>query len=516
MPRILKLHFILLLSVSSILFAQFKKQESINYIKSNLEFLADNLLEGREATSRGEKIASLFIATELKKYGVKPFGENGTYFQTFDMELKKFEKNSTINFTSEGETVKLKLIDDFVLSTRYFPHVSFYNSEAEVVFVGHGIKDDELGYNDYDGLDVKGKIVLAFPTLPEVQGIKFEGRKYARLRQWYTKEQSAREQGAIGIIFISNAVTKLFWEYQQRSMARFDYDLPDSLNDEQFIPIITMSDESISKLLAGEVVDSAKMFSAVAENKPLESFTLSKKVKLSLKTESKFKKARNVIGVLEGINEAYNNQYVTIGAHYDHLGMRGDEIYNGADDNGSGTVSVLEIARELAHKHDNERPILFIFHTGEEKGLLGAKYLTTHTPWIKDVDVHINIDMVGRETSDSLFSVGADKISTELHKIVEKVNDDMDLFTFDYTLNDPDHPSRIYWRSDHVHYHEKNIPIVFFFDYMKTDYHKPTDTVDKINFEKIYKVVQLAGETVLRISNLDHVLERDVIHVSAE
>ncbi len=198
-----------------------------------------------------------------------------------------------------------------------------------------------------------------------------------------------------------------------------------------------------------------------------------------------------------------------LSAHYDHEGIVNDEIYNGADDNGSGTVAILEAGRRLALLKENKRSIILAFHTGEEKGLLGSKYLTKNSDFMSEVVSNINIDMVGREDTESIYSIGSGKLSTELYDLVEKVNSETVKFELDYTFDDPNDPNRYYYRSDHYNYAKQNIPIVFFYDHMTEDYHKPTDDVDKINFEKIEKVSTLITELALRIANLDHKLKLD-------
>jgi len=195
-----------------------------------------------------------------------------------------------------------------------------------------------------------------------------------------------------------------------------------------------------------------------------------------------------------------------LSAHYDHEGIVKGEIYNGADDNGSGTVAILEAGRRLALLKENKRSIILAFHTGEEKGLLGSKYFTENSDIMSDVVSNINIDMVGREDTESIYSIGSGKLSTELFELVEKVNSETAKFELDYTFDASNDPNRYYYRSDHYNYAKHNIPIVFFYDHMTEDYHQPTDDVDKINFEKIEKVSTLITELALRIANLDHKL----------
>ena len=209
------------------------------------------------------------------------------------------------------------------------------------------------------------------------------------------------------------------------------------------------------------------------------------------------------------------DEYVTFGAHYDHVGIAKGEIYNGADDNGSGTVAILEAARRISLLKDNSRSILVIFHAAEEKGLLGSKYITGNSDFIDNLVVNINVDMVGRESIDSIFCIGSNMLSSELYELLQIVNDETVNFVLDYTFDDPDDPNRYYYRSDHYNYAKHGVPIVFFYDHMLEDYHKPTDDVEKINFNKIEKISTLITELALRISNLNHRLKVDKLEVES-
>ena len=211
-------------------------------------------------------------------------------------------------------------------------------------------------------------------------------------------------------------------------------------------------------------------------------------------------KSQNVVGILEGTDPQLKNEYVIFSGHYDHLktGANG-EIYHGADDDGSGTTAVLNIAEAMA-MHPPKRSIFIIFHAGEELGLLGSLFNSDHpaVPLDKTV-VDLNIDMIGRSKPagdtneadkeltgpDAIYVIGANRISKELNEISEQTNNDFEKLKFDYTLNDPNHPERIYYRSDHWNYAKHGVPIIFYFDGVHVDYHKPTDTVDKIDFDKM-------------------------------
>lgn len=213
-----------------------------------------------------------------------------------------------------------------------------------------------------------------------------------------------------------------------------------------------------------------------------------------------------MIGWIEGTDPLLKNEYLVLSAHYDHVGIKGDVVNNGADDDGPGTVAVLEAAHILAAAEANKRSITVLFNTGEEKGLLGSQYATENGSFMKEVVANINMDMVGRESVDSLHCIGSDRLSTEFAKIVKEENSKTVNVTLDYKYDDPNDLNRFYYRSDHYNFAKKEIPVVFFFDDMKVDYHKPTEDVDKINFEKILKTVKLSSNITLRVANLDHKL----------
>ena len=495
-----------------------QKEVSLNYLKSNLEFLADDLLEGREATTRGEKLASLFIAKELQKYGIKPFGDNGTYFQNFDMQVKGLKDGSTIKLNDENGKPQLEFGKHFIISKRGVPSVEFANIEANIVFAGYGAIAEDISYNDYKNIDANGKYVLIYDDLPTDEESPFDPVTHRRLGYWSTKRTIAQEQGAIGVFIIASQATESNWDYYIDWALSPTFGLPkepaENKTPPKLIPSIGINKTGLQTLMANEEVEYSELIEAYGNSILPTSFELKKKVSVAFELYSDTRPARNVVGILEGSDDKLKSEYVSIGAHYDHEGKRGDKIWNGADDNGSGTVAILELARKLSLDNNNNRSILFLFHTAEEKGLIGAKYYTNNIDYIDDIVVNINIDMVGRGSTDSIHCIGSDKLSTDLYNIVEEANNDNDYFTLDYRFNAPDDPNRFYWRSDHVHFANKNIPIVFFYDYMKVDYHKPTDTVDKINFEKIYKITELVKDISLEISNRDERLKVDKVALS--
>lgn len=485
------------------------ENNSYTYVKSNLEFLTSDLLEGRETASRGEKLAALFISEELEKYGVLPFGDNGTYFQDFPLEVRGFNKNTQLSFIDEGGNIETYINGENILfNTRSLPSDKYKNNEYEIIFAGYGIFSEADNYNSYENVDAEGKVVLILNGTPKLNGEEILADSIVRKYRWSSsKTETAIANGAVGVLVLPDSRLLRYWSYYQGMVNSMNYNLKEenSLdNSDLTIPSVVIDENLSRSLFKNEILD-YESFNDFIEPNP-SSFLLKTKVKFEYDVIQEERTARNIIGLIKGNNQNLSSEYLTIGAHYDHEGIKNGQIYNGADDNGSGTVTVLEVARRLALKKENERPIIVIFHTGEEKGLLGAKYLTNNSDFVDDAIVHINVDMVGRESEDSIYCIGASRISKELGEIVESVNAETTNFLLDYTFDDPNDRQRLYYRSDHVHYANKGIPIAFFYDYMNSDYHKPTDTVEKINFAKIVKMGDLVYGIIQKVSNLDHKL----------
>ena len=511
-----KLVLILLLLSVHILFAQSAvvNETGLIFLKSNLGYLASDEFEGRETATRGALLAAKFISQELYKYGVKPFGDDDTYFQFFDLMVRRVEPETEVTIINNDGTSKvLKLGDDLYFSKEQMPSDKYKGIESNIVFAGYGITAEDYNYDDYNGIDVEGKVVLLQSGAPAIDEIGFSTEDEKRFGERIYKIENAKDHGAVGVLLIPGDRMLKYWGYiKKRAVSPSISLINNDEEDVDAIPVALLSEESVEDLLSDERKSYDEILEASENNKPLLGFDLTKKVIFNYRTNIDIKEARNVMGIVEGTDEGLRNEYIVLSAHYDHEGIVNDEIYNGADDNGSGTVAILEAGRRLALLKENKRSIILAFHTGEEKGLLGSKYLTENSDFMSEVVSNINIDMVGREDTESIYSIGSGKLSTELYELVEKVNSETVKFELDYTFDAPNDPNRYYYRSDHYNYAKQNIPIVFFYDHMTEDYHKPTDDVDKINFEKIEKVSTLITELALRIANLDHrlIIDKEV------
>ena len=254
----------------------------------------------------------------------------------------------------------------------------------------------------------------------------------------------------------------------------------------------------------------------------LKPAVLNTEAELEFQKVTRYLESTNVLGVLEGSDK--KDEYLVLTAHYDHLGKRGDVIYYGADDDGSGTVGVLEIAEAFVKAKQAgkgpRRSILFMTVSGEEKGLWGSEYYSEHpTIAIDKITANLNIDMIGRvdternkpDTLNYIYVVGDDKLSTELKPVSESANGKYVKMTLDYKFNDPNDRERIYFRSDHYNFARKVVPIIFYYDGMlKADYHKPTDTPDKINYPLLAKRARLVFHTAWEMANREAMMKRDL------
>lgn len=499
-----------------------------NAIRANLQFLSSDELEGREAGTHGEKLAALFIAAQLRQYGVKPFAYSNnregadslSYFMEFEAtKISILPASYIVLYDSNSKKETPMTYGQYFVN--FHDQLVNCNFEAPVVFAGYGITANEYGYDDYAGLDVKGKIVIALDGEPASDDDKyFDGdilSSYASA-QFY-KRHRALELGAKAFIVLAYDGLLSKWDdyvnYFRTSKMLFNGENINA-DDPERMPFFYGDHKFFEELLSNSGHSYASIRSLVEEKKDPPRFDLKQMhVKLRMETKATSTKAMNVVGMIEGRDPKLKNEFMAIGAHFDHMGTNDSGVvFNGADDDGSGTVTVLEVARAFSRSHDNKRSILVVFHGAEEKGLLGSEFLTnedTPKPFqLSQIVSQINIDMVGRESADSIYVIGSGRLSSELKSLNENINKKLKLFTFDYTFDSDDDPNRYYYRSDHYNYARFGIPVVFFFDGMTTDYHKPTDDIDKINFPKIEKTAILVYNLAQKIANQKHRLKVDV------
>lgn len=465
---------------------------TVKEIKSHLELLASDEMKGRFSGSPEEIKTGEYIKEQFKAYGLKP-AFNESWFQEFPfIEKVEMTKNNYLKILIDNKKQELKPSKDY--STLGFS--GKLKIKSELVFVGYGISAPKLNYDDYDGIDVKGKIVLIMKNHPEHDSSKSEFEKFISLRN---KANIAKEKGASGIIFINGYFPK-----NDDILPEPKYDGAPAMKDFAVVQIKRASFESILKNQNFSLEEIQKQ---IDKNKKPNSFKL-KNIIIELSTEVKEvqKTARNVGGILEGNDPILKNEYIVIGAHYDHLGIdqlkdasmykgTDKQIHNGADDNASGTTGVLEVAEKFASiKNDLKRSIIFLAFSGEELGILGSTYFTNNTPVeINNIIAMLNMDMIGRLNDENNLTIIGTGTSSKWKELLNNKN------KYDFKLSMSDGGSG---GSDHQAFSNKNIPVLFFFTGTHNDYHKPSDDIEKINFIGEEKVLNFVFDIAYEIQQL--------------
>lgn len=456
-------------------------------LEMDLQVLASDSLEGRETGTPGQKKAADYIKNQFQQAGLKPAGLNGSYYQPFTLEKRSW-----------GE-VYVKA-NDRVLKN--FDEVIYYGNahiprerKMEAVFVGRGRPQD------YENIDVTGKAVVIFDS--EDKG-------------WRKKIQTAKEKGAAAYIITSGGDKGEFNRTVNNAklfMDRPKLGFKDEDSASSTIFFFT-APETAAEILGTKLSKLDKAITKADEGKG-RAIRRIKPSTISLKTEREVEtiETENVLGMVEGTD--LKDEIIVVTSHYDHLGVGPyGEIYNGADDDGSGTSTLLELAEafSMAKKAGNgpRRSILFLTFSGEEKGLLGSEYYVKNPIYpLAQTTTNLNIDMVGRVDlthegkPDYVYVIGSDKLSMELHQLSEQANETYTDLQLDYTYNDENDPNRYYYRSDHYNFAKNNIPVIFYFNGTHADYHKATDTIEKIHFELMEKRAKLVFHTAWELANRD-------------
>lgn len=505
-----KIIWILTLLISTASLAQkgkvltkFSKVITAPALKEKLSVIASAEMEGRETASPGQKKAAAYIESEFKRMGLLP-GNGTSYQQTYPVYQD--------NLTAKGIFVNGSSFEwdkDFNFSLQTIANGKW--DYTNVVFAGYGIVDDAKGINDYAGLDVKGKLVLilegssaGMPTMGQGGNRAFNSNPASPM----AKMRNANAKGAAGILVVSES---------------FPRKTPTETKGNMYLkknegPAFLMANVSVN--LASAIL--AKQGKTVAELSGITKGEFAADVTLVATKKTDNLESSNVIAVLPGTDK--KDEYLFLTGHYDHLGKRGNVIWYGADDDGSGTVGVMQMAEAFAAAakagKKPRRSIVFMTVSGEEKGLWGSQYYSEHPLFpLEKTTADLNTDMIGRvdterTTADSLnyiYVIGHDKLSSELQGINETANKQSSNITLDYKYDDPADKNMIYYRSDHYNFARKGVPVLFFYDGMLlADYHKPTDTIEKINFELMEKRTKMVFFTACEIANRDEMLKRDI------
>lgn len=530
-----------------------------------LTHLASDELQGRQIFNEGLGLAGAYIAEQLGAAGVTPAGDESTYFQTVAITGARTQSRSNITVTANGRT---RTFADGAGVT--FPRNQGRPQTivAPVEFVGYGLAYAPLNHDDYAGRDVKEKIALfigrggAGITAEHNRLVNARGRNAIEVHQAVASigpvaPAPGRGRGA-GPRGNAPAAPVPAGPETGRGGAppaapgnaaqRVDFQTAQSL-DRLVPPQIIATDEFFEFLFSGSGVTYTELKALADKRQPLPSVALND-VRVTITVDAEYaavqrRLSRNVVGLVRGRDARLRDSYIILGAHYDHVGYQqfapaaggrgganliaacagqtrrtpraGDIINNGADDNGSGTVALLAIAKAFAAGPKPRRSVLFVWHTGEEEGLYGSRYMADHPVVPLDrVVAMLNLDMVGRNRcddpaeADTVYLVGSERISTELHNVNEEANASLPMpLQLDYEYNDPSDLESIYTRSDHYSYAMKGVPVIFFTTGLHRDYHFVTDEVDRIEFGKMARIAELVYTTAMRVANLERAPERD-------
>ncbi len=462
----------------------------------HLSILASDQFQGRETGEPGNDLAAEYIADQLTRQNFPTVGLENTYFQPVAFTFSSWE--DPVIYVNGN---RFKHLWDYIA----FPNVNTNAVEInsnEVLFLGYGIEDGN--HNDYKGKSVKDKIIMIYEDQPASVLDKSWSENMDR------KLTLAKSKGVKLVMIIKNDLKAFLGENRRKVLGPMV-----ELGMKTDADISGADHIYISTNIAKEIIGSkskkfAKIRKCLTKKGKLKNLALPANIQLTASKRVKHLEGRNVMAFVEGSDK--KEEVIVVSAHYDHIGMKGDEIFNGADDNGSGTSTVLELAQSFqmakANGEGPRRSILFLWVTGEEKGLLGSQYYAENPIFsIENTVANINIDMVGRidkkysDNPEYVYVIGSDRLSTELHAINENMNNEYSHLTLDYTYNDENDPNRYYYRSDHYNFAAKGIPAIFFFNGTHEDYHQPGDTVEKIEFDKMEKIGQHIFQLAWELAN---------------
>ena len=534
-------------------FAQTAKEKGIeaiteNSIKGQMEFLASDWTEGRGVGTKGAYLAADYIASVFKIFGIEPFGDmeltrptraermDGvnreiyrSYYQNFG--LLQYAPGEEQHFTLITRSNNSESAVEFSYETDFYVRTGTVglSAEASLVFAGYGFYDEDEKYDDLKKLDVKGKIVMileGYPGHKDSSSVGFEKfRPVGRYARYYLEQEKAerlKKAGAVGIIHVTpqtdnsvmwakNEIYPVkgdYYEADERLTSYYDFrmTLPgDTLKNE--VPVFMVTPRVANEIIAGTGINFKEFEEKVAaEMKPASQELDGKFIAFKTTVNSEMVKARNVLGYIEGKKK---DEYIVVGGHYDHVGKWNGWIWNGADDNASGTVGVMTIAKAfMATGEKPEKSIIFAAWTGEEKGLWGSKFFVQQAEKNNlNVLLNLNYDMIGRDTEKDTLKNQASMVYTKANSKIEEITK-RNLKDFDIDLDLRYRPSESpRGGSDHAPFAKVDIPIFYFMAAMHPDYHLPSDELSKINWEKMQNIIRIGFLNTWDFANSDEFLE---------
>lgn len=486
---------------------RFSKTITKDNAYKHLSVLASDAYEGRETGTKGGWMAADYIKNYFKSLGLKG-PVNGDYFQPIDMVSTSLSQILTIN-GQPAEAIK-----DFYIIPQSVSGEGFAFNANSILFAGYGLTKE--GYNDFEGIDVTGKVVMLFKSGDPSGTASANGRNAAAGKIKYLTEKKAA-----AVLVIDPAV-----DVMPENLRAYLLSSPLVMKSKEEmekrkapggLPTITIGTSLANQILAAVKTNIADLKKKIAETGKPASQEIALPISANAKKQETKVRAENVLGFLEGSDPKLKQEILVVTGHYDHIGItpeaKGpDKINNGADDDGSGTTGVLLMAEAFSKAKKAgkgpKRSILFMTVTGEEKGLLGSEWYSENPVFpLENTITNLNIDMIGRGDKDHasdnnfVYIIGSDMLSSELDKIGKKANKDYVNINLDERYNNRTDPNRFYYRSDHYNFAKHGIPVIFYFNGVHEDYHQPGDEVSKIDFPMLAKRARLVYYTAWELAN---------------
>lgn len=486
-------------------------------IKGEMFFLAADEMGGRLVGSPQDQIAANYIASEFMQMGLKPLGDDGTYFQDFDVISAWPDKTNpaVLTATIGGQKKNYQRGHDF--DPWWVQSVSSETASGPVEFVGYGINAPEYGYNDFAGVDLHGKIAMVLMREPQADNPKSKFKEAwdtYHAYEWF-KIEELRKAGAAGLLIVR---PQFKFRESRVPSAPPNYTLPEpkyGMGGRMWdLPVVLITQQVADELLSGSGKNLSSLKSDIDASLKPHSFELTG---VTVQIEKHFDpgkvlRGRNVIGMLEGSDPAMKKQYVIVSGHYDHVGTNSTRIYRGADDNASGTIGTLEIAQAFVRGGVKpKRSIVFVCFDAEEEGLFGSAYYLSHplVP-LADTVANLNMDMIGRdeqsltwhntaEQNRNMVNVVGTLYNPAIRQIIEEENQSVGL-KLDFKTDTRD-PEEWFARSDHFWFATRGVPQVLFNTGEQYDYHTENDSWTRINYPKMTKIVQLIFLTAAQVAD---------------
>lgn len=479
---------------------------SLELVKDHAFFLASDSLKGRSSPSPELEVAAEYISRVFEQNGFQKV--QGSYLNRVPLGIVNLGEKNSLSIKRDGAERSYEIKSEFTP----FDMTANRTSSGPIVFAGYGITAPEFKYDDYAGVDVRGKVVFVLRHEPgeEDTASAFNGAKATEYSNVAEKVEIARDHGAVAVMVATDPLNHTLltprgfpWPSLSKFLPKDALPIALGTDEEKKLPVIHVGEEVIAQLFGN--VDSLRNLQRFIDESgaPCSYEIIGASATVQTSTSVKDMTTHNVVGFLEGSDPNLKNEIVVVGAHYDHVGFQKtgkpgeDLIFNGADDNGSGTTALLAIAAAFGHSPVKpKRSVLLMAFAAEERGLLGSRAYVENPLFPLDRTVAmVNLDMVGRNSIDSLSVIGGAK-SPDLARIAQEENAKVGFTLVIENLSSGG--------SDHMSFQRKNVPYLFFFSGFHPDYHKVTDHAELLNIPKIARVATLAFRTAWRVANEDH------------